>query len=153
MPTAVELSYMDMHTAGEPVRIVTGGYPELRGRTVLEQRRDARERFDHRRRAMMLEPRGHAGMYGVIPVRPSHPGAGWACCSRTMRATRPCAATPPSRSAAGWWTRGLVPMVEPETRFVIEAPVRPLALACTVRDGAVTRCASRAFRPTRMRWT
>jgi trans-L-3-hydroxyproline dehydratase len=64
-----------MHTAGEPVRIVTGGYPELQGRTILEKRRDARENHDRIRRILMLEPRGHAGMYGVIPVAPSAPEA------------------------------------------------------------------------------
>ena len=32
---------VDMHTAGEPVRIVEGGYPELKGATILEKRRDA----------------------------------------------------------------------------------------------------------------
>ena len=71
----MELHVIDMHTAGEPVRIVTGGYPELKGGTILEKRREAREQHDHLRRALMLEPRGHAGMYGVIPVKPSTPDA------------------------------------------------------------------------------
>ena len=71
----MDLHVTDMHTAGEPVRIVTGGYPDLQGATILDKRREARERFDHLRRALMLEPRGHAGMYGAIPVRPSYPGA------------------------------------------------------------------------------
>jgi proline racemase len=66
---------VDMHTAGEPVRIITGGYPELSGRTILDKRRDARARFDHIRTTLMLEPRGHAGMYGVIPTAPSGPDA------------------------------------------------------------------------------
>jgi trans-L-3-hydroxyproline dehydratase len=35
----------------------------------------------------------------------------------------------------------LVPVVEPVTRFTVEAPCGPLALACTVRDGAVTSVA------------
>lgn len=68
-------SVEDMHTAGEPVRIVTGGYPALSGATILEKRRDARTRFDHIRRILMLEPRGHEGMYGVIPIEPCHPDA------------------------------------------------------------------------------
>jgi trans-L-3-hydroxyproline dehydratase len=64
-----------MHTAGEPVRIVEEGYPELEGLTILEKRRDALERFDDYRRMLMLEPRGHDGMYGVIPTAPCAPGA------------------------------------------------------------------------------
>lgn len=69
------LRVVDMHTAGEPVRIVESGYPPLSGATLLEKRRDARERLDHLRRRLMLEPRGHGGMYGVIPTTPSLPGA------------------------------------------------------------------------------
>ncbi len=62
------LKVVDMHTAGEPVRIVEAGYPDLRGATILEKRRDALERLDDLRKTMMLEPRGHGGMYGVIPT-------------------------------------------------------------------------------------
>lgn len=65
------IDVVDMHTAGEPVRIITGGYPELTGATILDKRREAQARHDHIRRALMLEPRGHAGMYGVIPCAPS----------------------------------------------------------------------------------
>ncbi len=71
----LKLTYDDLHTAGEPVRIVTGGYPDLPGATILDKRRAARESFDHLRRAMMWEPRGHAGMYGVIPVASTRPDA------------------------------------------------------------------------------
>jgi trans-L-3-hydroxyproline dehydratase len=68
---ALWLDVVDMHTAGEPARIVVGGYPRLEGVTILDKRRDALERRDDLRRMMMHEPRGHAGMYGVIPVEPS----------------------------------------------------------------------------------
>lgn len=72
------LRTVDMHTAGEPVRIVEAGYPELRGATILEKRRDALARHDHLRRALMLEPRGHAGMYGAIPTPACSPEADFA---------------------------------------------------------------------------
>ena len=60
----------EMHTGGEPVRIVTSGYPEIPGDTILAKRRYARENLDHLRRLLMFEPRGHHDMYGVIPVEP-----------------------------------------------------------------------------------
>ena len=66
---------LDMHTAGEPVRIFLEGHPELEGATILEKRRYAKEKYDHIRRRLMLEPRGHPEMYGVIPTQPSHPSA------------------------------------------------------------------------------
>ena len=71
----IVLRVVDMHTAGEPVRIVESGYPPLAGATILEKRRNAQACFDHLRRMLMLEPRGHAGMYGVIPTTPSSPDA------------------------------------------------------------------------------
>ncbi|KAI9656829.1 MAG: hypothetical protein M1821_003468 [Bathelium mastoideum] len=61
------LETVDMHTCGEPTRIVVKGYPTLQG-TLLEQRRQAARKYDHLRRRLMLEPRGHQDMYGAILV-------------------------------------------------------------------------------------
>jgi trans-L-3-hydroxyproline dehydratase len=66
---------IDMHTGGEPVRIVLEGCPEPCGDTVLAKRADAMTRLDVHRRRLMLEPRGHAEMYGALPVTASVPGA------------------------------------------------------------------------------
>ncbi|KAI9933041.1 hypothetical protein ASPWEDRAFT_115815 [Aspergillus wentii DTO 134E9] len=59
---------VDMHTTGEPTRIVYSGFPPLYG-TLLEQRDQATQKYDHIRKRVMLEPRGHDGMYGAI-IRP-----------------------------------------------------------------------------------
>ncbi len=69
------LSTVEMHTGGEPTRIVVDGWPRFSGKTLLDKRREARERFDHLRRGLMLEPRGHDGMYGALLVEPDHPEA------------------------------------------------------------------------------
>jgi trans-L-3-hydroxyproline dehydratase len=66
---------VEMHTGGEPVRIVTSGYPPIEGATLLEKRRFARDHLDRFRRLVMFEPRGHYDMYGVLPVAPDHPEA------------------------------------------------------------------------------
>lgn len=66
---------VEMHTGGEPVRIVTGGYPPIQGATILDKRRFARDHLDAFRRLIMFEPRGHYDMYGVLPVAPDLPGA------------------------------------------------------------------------------
>ncbi|RMZ80405.1 hypothetical protein DV738_g2891, partial [Chaetothyriales sp. CBS 135597] len=59
------ITCVDMHTCGEPTRIVIKGYPNLSG-TLLEQRAQAKSEYDHIRRRLMLEPRGHFDMYGAI---------------------------------------------------------------------------------------
>jgi proline racemase len=57
---------LDVHAAGEPLRIITGGLPALEGATMLERRRWMRQHLDHVRRALMWEPRGHFDMYGCV---------------------------------------------------------------------------------------
>jgi len=66
----IRITSVDAHTAGEPLRIITGGLPEIPGATMLEKRRYAREHLDHLRTALMWEPRGHADMYGAILTEP-----------------------------------------------------------------------------------
>ena len=69
------IATVDYHTAGEPFRIVTGGVRPLRGRTILEKRRDALEHRDDVRRLLIHEPRGHADMYGCFVTEPEDEGA------------------------------------------------------------------------------
>ncbi|KAH7144242.1 putative proline racemase [Dactylonectria estremocensis] len=56
---------VDMHTTGEPTRIVYAGYPSLQG-TLAKQRALASSEHDHIRRRLILEPRGHRDMYGAV---------------------------------------------------------------------------------------
>jgi proline racemase len=69
------LTVVDMHTGGEPLRIVTGGYPDLPKGTILEKRAYVRDNLDHLRKILMFEPRGHADQYGALLVEPDLPGA------------------------------------------------------------------------------
>lgn len=61
---------IDAHTAGEPLRLIVGGFPPLQGSTILEKREWLRENYDHLRTALMLEPRGHTDMYGALLTEP-----------------------------------------------------------------------------------
>ncbi len=64
------ITCIDAHTAGEPLRIVTSGFPPIYGNTILEKRDYVLKHYDHLRKMIMLEPRGHSGMYGCIIVNP-----------------------------------------------------------------------------------
>jgi proline racemase len=123
----MRIKVVDMHTAGEPVRTMEG-FPELRGATILQKRRAACDGHDHLRRALMLEPRGHAGMYGVVPVPASSPlavlgalfihnhGYSTMCGHATI--------------ALGRWLveSGRIEACEPETRFTVELPCKRRSL-------------------------
>jgi proline racemase len=60
------ITTIEMHTGGEPLRVLVSGLPPIEGRTVLEKRRYFREHYDHIRKGTMWEPRGHADMYGAV---------------------------------------------------------------------------------------
>ena len=60
------ITTIDMHTGGEPLRVIVDGLPPIEGLTVLEKRRYFRDHYDHLRTGLMWEPRGHADMYGAV---------------------------------------------------------------------------------------
>jgi trans-L-3-hydroxyproline dehydratase len=71
----ISVKTIDAHAAGEPLRLIVDGFPAPRGKTMLEKREWVRRHADHLRRALMLEPRGHADMYGALLTEPVTPGA------------------------------------------------------------------------------
>lgn len=62
-----------MHTGGEPLRIILDGYPSFVGKDILTIRRELTEKYDHLRKILMWEPRGHADMYGLLKVPAQRP--------------------------------------------------------------------------------
>ena len=66
---------IDAHAAGQALRLVVGGFPRPRGPTMADKRDWLRRRWDRLRRALMCEPRGHAGLCGAVLTEPVTPGA------------------------------------------------------------------------------
>jgi len=66
----LSVTSIDAHTEGEPLRIISGGYPEIVGETILEKRQFLTENLDNYRQFLMYEPRGHADMYGALITEP-----------------------------------------------------------------------------------
>ena len=69
----LKIKTIDMHTCGEPLRVIIDGYPPLEGNSVLTYRNFLKNNLDHLRTALMFEPRGHADMYGCLLVPPNDP--------------------------------------------------------------------------------
>jgi 4-hydroxyproline epimerase len=66
---------IDGHTAGNPVRLVAGGAPLLKGATMSERRQDFLARFDWIRTGLCFEPRGHDMMSGGFLYPPTRADA------------------------------------------------------------------------------
>src|SRR5256714_7722216 len=133
----IVVSTVDYHRAGEPFRIVSGGVPALRGRTILEKRRYALEHLDHIRQLLVFEPRGHADMYGGFVTEPEDDGAqlgvvffhnagySTACGHGTI--------------ALVTWAieAAIVPESAPSTEVVVDAPSGRLIAVASVQAGRV----------------
>lgn len=64
-------SCIDAHTAGNPVRVVSGGEPLLGGDSMSERRQHFLNEYDWIRQGLMFEPRGHDMMSGSILYPPT----------------------------------------------------------------------------------
>ena len=144
MAKTLEIETVEMHTGGEPVRIVVAGYPPIPGATILEKRRHAREHLDHLRRLLMREPRGHAEMYGVIPVEPDHPEADLAVLFTHNEGYSTMCGHATLALGRFALDRGLVPAREPETEVRLQCPCGLVRVSVEVRDGRPGRARFRS---------
>ena len=133
----LKITTIDTHTEGEPFRVITDGYPELSGESILARRRYALEKLDDLRTALMWEPRGHADMYGCIVTPPVTPEADFGVlfmhnegystgCGHGIIAITTVAVE-----------AGLLTMTSPETRVKIDAPSGLVTAYARVAEGRV----------------
>src|SRR5215470_17590160 len=139
-PTPLTIDTVEMHTGGEPVRIVVAGYPPIPGATLLAKRRQARERLDAFRRLLMFEPRGHFDMYGVIPVAPDPPKSGEPPADLAvlfMHNEGYSTMCGHAVIALGRWAvdSGRVPLRAPETPVAIQCPCGLVRARVQIEDG------------------
>ncbi len=67
----LEIQTIDLHTCGQPLRVISNGLPTLKGNNVLAFRKDFQIRFEHYRKILIHEPRGHKNMYGCALTPPN----------------------------------------------------------------------------------
>lgn len=133
----MRLRTVDMHTGGEPVRIVVEGYPDIPGSTILAKRRHVHDHLDHLRRLLMFEPRGHADMYGVIPVAPDHPEADLAVLFMHNEGYSTMCGHATIAVARWAIERGLVPARQPVTELALQVPAGLVRISAQVSGGRV----------------
>ena len=133
----LKITTIDAHTAGEPLRIVTSGISELPGDTMLAKRKYMIENYDHMRKKLMWEPRGHADMYGCIISSPVSQEADFgiifmhnegysSMCGHGIIAITKIAIE-----------IGLVEMVEPQTTVKIDSPAGLITATAYIKNSKV----------------
>lgn len=64
--SGTQIKCIDMHTGGEPLRVIKSGFAPIKGKRILDKRLECLEHQDQLRTAIMGEPRGHSDMYGAL---------------------------------------------------------------------------------------
>ncbi|UCF63466.1 MAG: proline racemase family protein [bacterium] len=113
---------LDYHTAGEPLRVILAGMPELPGDTILEKRRYIRDNYDHLRTTLMWEPRGHADMYGCLITPAVTPQADFGVLFLHNEGYSSMCGHGIIAVSKAVLDLGLLPMTEPITSLKIDTP-------------------------------
>ncbi len=67
------MRFIDSHTGGEPTRVIVDGGPPLGGGPLKDRLARFAAEFDHLRRFVVNEPRGHDAMVGALLCEPHDP--------------------------------------------------------------------------------
>ena len=69
------ITAVDAHACGEPGRVITGGVPDVPGRTMFEKRNYLEAHADGLRLRMLREPRGYPAANCNLILPPTRPEA------------------------------------------------------------------------------
>lgn len=133
----VKITTIDAHTGGEPFRVIVDGFPALKGDTILERRRYAKEHYDHLRTALMWEPRGHADMYGCILTPPVTRDADFGILFIHNEGFSTMCGHGIIGVATVVLETGMLPIVAPTTRIKIDSPAGLITAYAHIENGHV----------------
>lgn len=129
------LHVVDAHAEGETSRVVLGGIVDLPGDTMAEKRAHLVEHRDELRRFLLCEPRGTVTLCADFVLPSSHPGADYGFIIVESTDYPPMSGTNTINVATVLLETGMVEMVEPITRFGLEAPGGLIDIEAHCRDG------------------
>ncbi|MBU3030760.1 trans-3-hydroxy-L-proline dehydratase [Paracoccus marinaquae] len=126
------------HAEGEVGDVIVGGVLPPPGETIWEQSRWI-ARDDRLRNFVLNEPRGGVFRHVNLLVPPKHPEADAAFIIMEPEDTPPMSGSNSICVSTVLLDGGLIPMVEPETHMVLEAPGGLVRVRAECRDGKAQR--------------
>ncbi len=131
------LTTLEIHTAGEPLRLFLGGYPPIPGNTILAKRQFVADNLDFFRMAAMWEPRGHADMYGCLLTEPCTPEADFGVIFMHNEGYSTMCGHGIIAVATAVLETGMMPALEPFTTLRIDSPAGLITAVARVADNRV----------------
>lgn len=135
----LKIETIDAHSAGQPLRLILSGLPPLRGKTLLDRWRYAQKHFDHIRRALIFEPRGHLEMYGCILTPPQRSDSHFGALFVHRGGFSPMCGHGVIALTTILLESGLVEMKAPETRIKIDTPAGLVRCYGLIEDDRVRK--------------
>jgi proline racemase len=133
------ITVIGCHAEGEVGRVITGGVLPPPGETLFDQKRYLETEGDWLRRFLLFEPRGGAFVHANLVVPPTQKGvdAGFI----VMEATDypPMSGSNSICVATVLLETGMVKMIEPETRLLLETPGGLVEAVAACRGGKCER--------------
>ncbi|WP_321812555.1 MULTISPECIES: proline racemase family protein [unclassified Burkholderia] len=133
------MTVVNCHAEGEVGNVVTGGIFDVPGATMFEKMMHFEEQLDHVRRICIFEPRGSANQSVniILPATDSRAHMGYVIAESTeypamSGSNTMCVATVLLET-------GILPMTEPVTNLVLEAPAGLINVRCECANGKVTK--------------
>ena len=130
---------VDCHAEGEVGNVVTGGVGDVPGATMFEKRLHLENHRDDIRRLLLFEPRGATVQNANIVLPATDPAAAFGYVILESTEYPAMSGSNTICVATVLLETGMVPMVVPMTRLVLESPAGLIAVECTCHDGKVLK--------------
>jgi proline racemase len=129
------ITAVEAHAGGEPGRVITGGVHDVPGATMLEKRNHLRDHGDRLRHLMLREPRGYPALCANVILPPTHPEADAGFVIMEQAEYPAMSGSNTICAATVLINEGLVPVTEPITELVLEAPAGLIRIRAEVQQG------------------
>jgi proline racemase len=125
--------------SGEPMRVITGGVPYIPGNSVYEQMQWLEKNDDQVRKLMLREPRGYPPVCCnlIVPAKNLDAKAGFIIMEQSEYPVMSGGNT--ISVATVLLETGMIPMQEPVTEFMLEAPAGLIGIRAECSSGKVTQ--------------
>jgi proline racemase len=133
------ITAVDLHACGEPGRVITGGVLDVPGKTMFEKRQHFEAYHDDIRKRMLREPRGYPAANCNLLLPPTHPDAQAGYIIMEQVEYPPMSGTNTICVATTLLETGMLPMQEPYTDLLLEAPAGLIGVRAECRNGKVTQ--------------
>lgn len=133
----MQLKVIEAHTMGEPLRLVTEGFPDIKGNSMMEKQIYFEKYYDRYRKGILLEPYGHKDMFGAILTSKVHDEADLGVLFMNTQGMEPMCGHGSIAVSVIAVKYGLVKMKEPITEVRLDVPAGIVTLKLMIKDGEI----------------